>query len=93
MGIHVIPWLVRAPGYSCLHVALHTEVFTEIYVVHVCMTDICRSEITHDTCNVHVCTCDTDLYNFILPYSTKFSLDKNFAQCSYFVLAQKFRQN
>ena len=28
----------------------------------------------------------------VLPYSTKFSLDKSFAQCSCFVLAQKFRQ-
>ena len=41
----------------------------------------------------HTSKCNTIIIIIIvLPYSTKFSLDKNFAQCSCFVLAQKFRR-
>ena len=40
----------------------------------------------------HKATREVTVYLVIIQYSTKISLDKNFTQRSYFVLAQKFRQ-
>ena len=69
-------------------VALHNNYGGDVVVTtcthtHTHTTNLCMCTLVNNTCSV---------YNAYIPYSTKFSPDKNFAQRSCFVLAQKFRR-